>query len=160
MANKAYSLPSASTAVAILTAHLGEVTGRESSIPTRRSIVPALAQWLAQFDGSAGKLWPGHEITFQQHLCRLCDRAEYEIKPGQKATVKRKANGLRHAFCTYHLALNGNENATALQAGNSPAMLQGSYKGLARKAEAWFAVAPAQPGNVIPLPAVSPQGAP
>ena len=51
----------------------------------------------------------------------------------------------------------GNENATALQAGNSPAMLYGTYKGLATKkeAEAWFAVAPAQAQNVTVLSAAS-----
>ena len=132
-----------------------EITAGKAKTRQRRlvEIVPALAQWLAPFDGFTGKVWPGHEITFQQHLCALCDRAEYETKPGQKATVKRKANGLRHAYCTYHLALHGNENATALQAGNSPAMLHGNYKGLATKkeAEAWFAMAPALAANVIPL---------
>jgi len=68
--------------------------------------------------------------------------------------VPRKANGLRHAFCTYHFALHSNENLTAAQAGNSPAMIPASYKGLATKAEAekWFAVAPLQSAeNVIPL---------
>jgi hypothetical protein len=61
---------------------------------------------------------------------------------------------LRHAFCTYHFAAHANENLTAAQAGNSPAMIHAHYKGLATKAEAekWFNVNP--PGaakNVIPL---------
>ena len=47
------------------------------------------------------------------------------------AEVTRKANGLRHAFCTYHFAANANENQTAQQAGNSPAMIHAHYKGLA-----------------------------
>ena len=139
-----------------------EITAGKAKTRQRRlvEIVPALAQWLAQSGELTGKVWPGHEITFQQHLCGLCDRAEYEMKPGQKATVKRKVNGLRHAFCSYHLALHGNENATALQAGNSPAMLHGNYKGLATKkeAEAWFAVAPAQAANVITLENAKVQG--
>jgi len=72
--------------------------------------------------------------------------------------VERKTNGLRHAFCTYHFAAHANENLTAQQAGNSPAMIHSHYKGLATKAEAvkWFAVMPAKSAkNVIPLPALT-----
>ena len=58
--------------------------------------------------------------------------------------IPARRNGLRHAFCTYHFALHANENLTAQQAGNSPAMIHQHYKGLATKAEAekWFAVSP------------------
>ena len=47
-------------------------------------------------------------------------------------------------FCTYHFALHDNENLTAAQAGNSPAVIHSAYKGLATKAEAkkWFNVKP------------------
>ena len=68
--------------------------------------------------------------------------------------LTRKTNGLRHAFCTYHFALHANENLTAQQAGNSPAMIHAHYKGLATKAEAekWFNVRPPKSAkNVIPL---------
>ena len=95
-----------------------------------------------------GKLWDAHEITFQRCFSELCEQAE----------VTRKVNGLRHAFCTYHFALHANENLTAAQAGNSPAMIHAHYKGLATKAEAvkWFNVKPSRSGkNVIPLPAAS-----
>jgi hypothetical protein len=64
---------------------------------------------------------------------------------------------LRHAFVTYHFALHANENLTAAEAGNSPAMIHAHYKGLAAKAEAekWFAVAPTTAVNVIPLEAAT-----
>ncbi len=61
-------------------------------------------------------------------------------------------------FARYHFALNANENLTAAQAGNSPAMIHGHYKGLATKAEAekWFNVLPANAAkNVIPLKAAT-----
>jgi hypothetical protein len=60
--------------------------------------------------------------------------------------IPDRRNGLRHAFCTFHYALYSNENLTAAQAGNSPAMIHGHYKGLATKAEAekWFNVMPDQ----------------
>ncbi len=53
---------------------------------------------------------------------------------------------LRHAFCAYHFALYSNENFTAAQAANSPAMIHANYKGLATKADAekWFHVAPSR----------------
>jgi hypothetical protein len=61
---------------------------------------------------------------------------------------------LRHSFCTYHFAAHANENQTAQQAGNSPAMIHAHYKGLATKAEGeqWFNVTPpAAAENVIPM---------
>jgi integrase len=126
-----------------------EVTASKSKTRQRRlvEICPALAAWLEPFRAQAdGKLWAWHEITFQQKFVTLCEAAE----------IKRKTNGLRHAFCTYHFAAHANENQTAQQAGNSPAMIHSHYKGLATKAEAqkWFAVKPAKSeNNVIPLPA-------
>ena len=136
-----------------------EVTSGKAKTHARRlvEVVPALAQWLAPYGELSGRIWPGHEVTFQQHFNKLCDEAKFETK-GHKVTVKRKPNGLRHSFCTYHMAARGNEGETALQAGNSPQMLFAHYRGLATKkeAEAWFAVSPARAGkNIIPLPAVT-----
>ena len=67
----------------------------------------------------------------------------YQIEFGQlreRLKIKSRRNGLRHAFCTYHFACHSDENVTAAQAGNSPAMIHAHYKGLATKAEAekWF----------------------
>lgn len=122
-----------------------EVTAQNAKTRARRLIetCPALAQWLAPFANHTGLIWTGHEVTFQQHLGELCDQAK----------VKRKPNGLRHAFATYHFALHSNENLTAAVSGNSPSMVHGHYRGLATKpeAEAWFGVSPAQPVNVIQL---------
>jgi integrase len=126
-----------------------EVTAGKAKTRQRRlvKICPALTAWLRPFRTlTTGKLWTGHEITFQQHFVELCKDAE----------VTRKTNGLRHAFCTYHFALHANENLTAQQAGNSPAMIHGHYKGLATKAEAvkWFKVRPAKTAkNIVQLPA-------
>ena len=123
-----------------------EVTAGKSKTRQRRlvEIVPALAAWLGQFRTfTTGAVCTLHEITWQQHFVELCE----------KAGVSRKPNGLRHAFCSFHFALNANENLTAAQAGNSPAMIHAHYKGLATKAEArkWFNVKPAKAANVIPL---------
>jgi integrase len=123
-----------------------EITAGKAKTRQRRlvEICPALAAWLKPFHKlTAGKLWTGHEITFQQKFVELCQQAAVKNK-GKKIAVTRKTNGLRHAFCTYHFALHQNENQTAQQAGNSPAMIHAHYKGLATKADAekWFAVKP------------------
>ncbi len=116
-----------------------EVTKGKSKTRQRRlvEICPALAAWLQPFRTQAtGALWLEHEITFQQKFTALCEGAK----------SPRKANGLRHGFCSYHFALHANENLTAAQAGHAPAMIHSHYKGLATKkeAEAWFAVKPAK----------------
>jgi len=126
-----------------------EVTAGKAKTRQRRLVesCPALAAWLGDFDKfTTGPLCTLHEITWQQHFLKLCE----------KAGVDRKTNGLRHAFCTYHFAAHANENLTAQQAGNSPAMIHEHYKGLATKADAekWFNVQPpAAADNVIPMPA-------
>jgi len=127
-----------------------EITAGKSKTRQRRlvEICPALASWIEPYRNIAsGKPWTFHEITFQEHFRDLCDRAK----------VTRKSNGLRHSFCSYHFAAHANENKTAQQAGNSPAMIHSNYKGLATKTEAekWFAVEPSKSAaNVIPMPAV------
>ena len=123
-----------------------EITSGKAKTRQRRlvEIVPALSEWLNPFRGvTDGKLWTLHEITFQEHFRDLCERVK----------VKRKPNGLRHSFCSFHFAMHSNEGLTAAQAGNSPAMIHGHYKGLATKAEAekWFHVTPEKADNVIAL---------
>jgi integrase len=124
-----------------------EVTAGKAKTRQRRlvEIVPALGQWLVPCAKFTGKVWTQYENLYHKDFVALCERAFVEVS-GKKAAVKRKPNGLRHAFCTYHFALHANENLTAQQAGNSPAMIHQHYKGLATKAEAekWFAVMPTE----------------
>ncbi len=135
-----------------------EVTAGKSKTRQRRlvEICPALAAWIEPYRLlEHGKLWTFHKITFQHALVSLCENAKVEQK-GKKVSVPRKANGFRHSYCTFHFALHTNENYTAQQAGNSPAMIHAHYKGLATKAEAerWFNICPANGAkNVIPLAA-------
>jgi len=130
-----------------------EITAGKSKTRQRRlvEVCPTLAEWLEPFRQLTGKVCTITAVTvdvvWQQQFLALCDRAG----------VSRKRNGLRHGFCTFHFALHANENQTAQQAGNSPAMIHAHYKGLATKADAekWFNVQPAKAENVIQLTAKS-----
>ena len=114
-----------------------EISSSKSKTRQRRlvEICPALAAWLAPCRKKEGKVFPRGLHVFQRGFLKL--RREVLKIPDRR-------NGLRHAFCTFHYALHANENLTAQQAGNSPQMIHGNYKGLATKsdAEKWFAVRP------------------
>jgi integrase len=113
-----------------------EIAATKAKTRQRRlvEIVPALAAWLQNYCGCEGGVWADTLDNFHDLFGKLRD----------EVGIPARRNGLRHAFCTYHFALHANENLTAQQAGNSPAMIHGHYKGLATKAEAekWFAVCP------------------
>jgi hypothetical protein len=114
-----------------------EITARNAKTRQRRLVemMPALAQWLAPYRKTTGAVWKKRANAYQEEFTTLRDLLKIPIR----------RNGLRHAFCSFHFALHANENLTAQQAGNSPAMIHGHYKGLATKTEAekWFAVMPA-----------------
>ena len=121
-----------------------EIAATKAKTRQRRlvEIVPALAAWLKDYCGSEGAVWSDTLDNFHDMFNELRDEIGIPVK----------RNGLRHAFCTYHFALHANENLTAQQAGNSPAMIHGHYKGLATKAEAekWFKVRPNKAANLKP----------
>jgi integrase len=122
-----------------------EITARQAKTRQRRlvEICPALAAWLKPRRQATGKVFPGGVHVFQRRFSDLRDTLK----------IPARRNGLRHAFCTYHFALHSNENLTAAQAGNSPAMIHAHYKGLATKAEAtkWFTVRPARAAKSVIL---------
>ncbi len=116
-----------------------EVTASKAKTRQRRlvEICASLAAWLQPFrQFKIGPVWPDIESAYSRAGRHLADQTD----------VKRKPNALRHSFCSYHFAAHANENLTAQQAGNSPAMIHLNYKGLATKAEAekWFCVMPAK----------------
>ena len=126
-----------------------EVKAAKSKTRSRRLIptCPALAAWLEPYRDRTGTVWTkGYDMLHE-------DFAALRESLG----MPNRRNGLRHSFVSAHFAAYSDENLTAAQAGNNPQMIHASYKGLLTKAEgeAWFAVAPAQAANVIPLPAVS-----
>lgn len=115
-----------------------EIKAQKAKTRSRRlvEIYPALAAWLEPYRKSSGMLFTKSKDTYHELFVNLRESLK----------IPARRNGFRHAFCTYHFALHANENLTAQQAGNSPAMIHAHYKGLATKAEAekWFAVMPPQ----------------
>lgn len=72
-----------------------------------------------------------------------------------KAAVWKK-NGLRHSFISYRVADTQNVNQTALECGNSPAVIFQHYRELVSPVEAtkWFAIEPGPAVNVTAMPRV------
>ncbi len=116
-----------------------EITALNAKTRRRRlvEICPALKAWLEPYRECTGKVWTDTATLngFVSAFARLRD----------SLGIPSRRNGLRHAFCSFHFAVHANENLTAAQAGNSPAMIHQHYKGLATRAEAekWFNVCPA-----------------
>jgi integrase len=117
-----------------------QISARNAKTRQRRLVkmCSPLAQWLNTYREKTGSIWGKGANQYQIEFGKL----------REKLKIPARRNGLRHAFCTYHFALYANENLTAQQAGNSPAMIHQHYKGLATKAEAekWFAVMPVKTG--------------
>jgi integrase len=124
-----------------------EMTAQNAKTRRRRlvEICPALAAWLEPYRGMQGRVWTQTD-TLNGYVSAF-SRLRGPLK------IPSRRNGLRHAFCSFHFALHSNENLTAAQAGNSPAMIHAHYKGLATKADAekWFAVKPAAPTNIVAM---------
>lgn len=122
-----------------------EVGKTKSKTRSRRLIpvCPALAAWLEPYRQKTGAIWGKSYDMFHIDFAAL--RGAVEVEP--------KHNGLRHSFISAHFAAYNDEGLTAAQAGNSPDMIHHHYKGLLTKAEgeAWFAVTPKRPANVIQL---------
>ncbi|MGH7952912.1 MAG: tyrosine-type recombinase/integrase, partial [Limisphaerales bacterium] len=122
-----------------------EIKAQKAKTRSRRlvEICPALSAWLEPYREFSGVIFPKCKDMFHADFVALRESLK----------IPARRNGLRHAFCTYHFSLHTNENLTAAQAGNSPAMIHAHYKGLATRAEAekWFnALPPDSAKNVIP----------
>jgi integrase len=109
-------------------------------------VCPSLAAWLKPYRNASGSVWSKSPDALEEALAALRNGAG----------VPARRNGLRHAFITFHMAMQCNENLTAAEAGNSPQMIHEHYRGLATRKEGlkWFAVKPSRnagAANVIPL---------
>ncbi len=125
-----------------------EVSASKSKTRSRRLIetCPALDQWLAGYRQLTGPVWTTTP-TMQGCITAMARFRE-------SLAIPSKRNGLRHGFVSAHLAVHQDAAYTAMQAGNSPTVIDPHYKELMTAAEGktWFAVAPAPAAaNIIPL---------
>jgi len=135
-----------------------EIAADKAKTAARRlvPITPNLAQWLAVSDRSAGRVWRHSKAWFFESVRDTVKRINDTRKPKAPRFVW-KANALRHSFISYRLAEVQDVNKVALEAGNSPRMIFQHYRELCTPADArtWFALAPGEAANVVPMRATA-----
>lgn len=106
-----------------------EVTGRVAKTRQRRivEIEPVLEKWLAQTS-----LPPRPAPSANADVCGSRLREVIEAA----GIIDYPHNALRHSFGSYHLAQKKNENHTAEQMGNSPAVIFKHYRAVVRPSDA------------------------
>jgi integrase len=117
---------------------------------------PTLLAWLAPFAArGSGRVFSPETVEFDAKDTRkLEDAYTYRLDQiASAAEVTLPKNVLRHTAITYHHALTGDLNGTALWAGNSPRVIEQHYRGAATKADAvnFYALVPGGEENVIPI---------
>lgn len=95
-----------------------------------------LRAWLSPYAKKEGRVWPLNSDSLYKALRDISSRAK----------VPWKNNALRHSYISYRVADTGDVNRTALEAGNSPAMIFSNYRELVTPPEAksWFSIMPPQ----------------
>lgn len=112
-----------------------------------RRLVPLpdnAVRWLLPHRGRETEaLFPEHATNLPKRVTALC----------AAAGVRRVANGARHSWVTYRVALTGDVARTALEAGNSATVIHSHYRGLAKPEDAarFFALGPEAADNVVAM---------
>jgi integrase len=119
-----------------------EISADNAKTAARRlvPIGPALAAWLESLAHKTGLLFTSHRA------------AERLVLWAGKIIGRWPQNALRHSFISYRVAQSQDVAKTALEAGNSPAIIFSNYRELLTAADAarWFSIMPAeQPANVV-----------
>ncbi|HEX5218811.1 MAG TPA: site-specific integrase [Verrucomicrobiae bacterium] len=136
------------------------VVGRDKAKTASRRTVPIsdnLSEWLSPYANCSGLVWKGtHEQFYdaqQQTAAATGVEADVTTNTAKTEPIVWKANALRHSFISYRLADVKNAAQVALEAGNSPGVINAHYKELVRPSDAlaWFAVKPESPRNVLNL---------
>jgi len=124
-----------------------EVTAPNAKSSQRRlvAITPNLKAWLE----------PHWQLSGRVRLSEMRHKDRFDIARAETG-IKWPSNACRHSYSSYHLALNENAAATALQIGHSnTATLFRHYRELVtpEAAKAYFDITPdkVQPTNIIPI---------
>jgi integrase len=126
----------------------------------RRRVIPicdALRAWIEPLSkdksgaNKSGLIYPTPYKTYEDRLhkgwMKMADAK------GQ-LLVEKRANALRHSYGTYRFSILQDEFKVSAEMGNSPTELRASYAELAlpKDAEAWFAIMPEEPKNIVKIP--------
>ena len=114
------------------------VTKAKRNTPSKRlvQLCPAAVEWLMSCERQEnGLVAPPWSLDRIRAFCR-------EAQP----VIECPENGFRQSFISYRVARTGNVAETALEAGNSPAIVHRHYRELVAKAdgELWFSVRPGE----------------
>jgi integrase len=137
--------------------------GCDQTKTASRRLVPILEPlraWIAPFVKREGSV-----LGYSLAVClaeafattaKKADKARKERDP-DAPDLKWKANGLRHSYASYRLAMVEDVAKVSLEMGNSPQKVFSNYRKVVTKSQAtaWFAVMPAVPENVVPMSAVA-----
>lgn len=141
-----------------------EVKKSKAKTRSRRivPIQPNLQAWLAPYRQQVGPVAPFANMSRQLLWLAEASKQEADEEAGTPALpqVDWRHNALRHSFISYRMAVLKDENAVALEAGNSPQMIFQNYRELVTESEAktWFSICPKGAAqNVIQMPAASGQ---
>jgi integrase len=123
--------------------------GAKQAKTASRRVIPIhdnLAAWLAPYAGKQGMVWPGTHFAFYH---------EGQQDTAKAAGVAWKSNALRHSYASYRFAQTGDAGRVAGELGNTAAVVHRHYRELVKPADAqaWFAVKPESPANVVSLTA-------
>lgn len=116
--------------------------------------------WLASCGKRKGMVWPGE--TRARDLWTLArivsgfgpftitSKAVKDAQEGREDLRIWPANALRHSAISYRLATDRDLAKIAYESGNSPAVIQRHYNGLASpdSAKLFYAIRPSEPGNI------------
>jgi len=117
-----------STRTLVLDALISKTASRRT-VP----ICEAALAWLRPHKCSHGQIWSNTDNRWSKSLHRL----------HQRVKVYQQPNALRHSYISYRLTLTGDVNRTALESGNSAAIIHSHYHALVedpRLASQWFKV--------------------
>ena len=123
-----------------------EIEAKDSKTGYRRltELMPNLADWMADYRDKNGLLASG--------------KAYRELSGFAKSKgIAWSPDVMRHSFISYAVALTESVGKVALWAGNSEAIIKKHYLKMVTKkeAEAFFAILPDRPGNVVPMTAAA-----
>jgi integrase len=137
--------------------------GCDQTKTASRRLVPildTLRAWIAPFVKKEGAV-----LNYSLPVC-LAEAFATTAKKADKARKARdpdapdlrwKANGLRHSYASYRLAMIEDVAKVSLEMGNSPQKIFSNYRKVVTKSQAaaWFAIMPDMPENIVPIGAAA-----